>query len=423
MIKVQRQIDALKSRLQSWDPVTEREREEKERQDEQAKQQQQQQHDDATITNKKKKGRKGPETWKLRGAAKPAWQVYDFDTRYVDPHMKAHEHAQQKAARSKNIFQLYKGRFGQERPTITTAANDDSVHDAFPPQPYCRQYLSLLMQLALLCIEANKIKSAVVTLEECVELDGTDQPITNARCRLMRLYLQINQPQLARQFLLQHNHCDDDDRSVWIRYSAALIDYVSWKILQEDGSSRQVAETMLGQAIQANVYCAYYMAFHEHFTSIMEYTDEIEDAPEGTLEEAIEYCCSEQMSLWSDTDGAIPWIRSFLGRVLFGGGGEASTIDEALSLRRSDLDWNAKLLQLEAEQHNDTTTTTTGIAKPGDAEQEEQHDTQMYCGMFRTAMEMLEESGEMKTVLKDAASATNDSVKVKYKRQAPQPED
>ena len=79
--RTQRQLDKLRERLENWDDVEEarlvkeeQERIRKEKENE--------------GKEKKKKGRLGPETWKLKGAARPAHLVYDFDTRYVDPHMK-----------------------------------------------------------------------------------------------------------------------------------------------------------------------------------------------------------------------------------------------------------------------------------------------------------------------------------------------
>jgi len=52
----------------------------------------------------RKKGRKGPESWKLQGAARLAWEVYDFDTRYVNPYIKDQEEAHKKAKRSLSMF-------------------------------------------------------------------------------------------------------------------------------------------------------------------------------------------------------------------------------------------------------------------------------------------------------------------------------
>ena len=287
--KTQREIDKLRERLQNWDDV------------EEAKKEQQQEEEEPST---KKKGRKGPETWKLRGAARPASEVYDFDTRYEDPHLKAHEEATAKAKRQRNLLAIYKGRLGDD---------DDSSEDC-PPQPHCRNLLALLMQLGMLYLEAKKYKAARAAFLECMELDGTEHPITSARARLMRLYLEANRPDSARRLWERL----PNDTSAWIRFSAALVEYVSWKVLDEEGSSQASAEALLAQAIRSNVYCAYYLGFHDVFESVMEYTDEIEEADEGTLEEAIEYCNSEQWGAWIGTDGAVDWVRGVLLRATQG---------------------------------------------------------------------------------------------------------
>ena len=106
---VQRKIEKLRGRLEAWDDVEEK-RLERERQEEEKRRREEEEN----PQQKKKKGRKGPETWKLKGAARPAWQVYDFDTRYEDPYIKAHEEAKKKVQRSRNIFLICKGRLGEE---------------------------------------------------------------------------------------------------------------------------------------------------------------------------------------------------------------------------------------------------------------------------------------------------------------------
>ena len=96
--RVQKQIEKLRERLERWDDAEEKKLAKKLREEEERRKQEE------LNPPKKKKGRKGPETWQLRGAARPAWQIYDFDTRYVDPHIKAHEEAKQKAKRCRNIL-------------------------------------------------------------------------------------------------------------------------------------------------------------------------------------------------------------------------------------------------------------------------------------------------------------------------------
>lgn len=369
--KTQREIEKLRQRLRAWDDVTEAAAEEEERQ----------RKEEAEQPPKKKSRKKGPETWQLRGAARPAYQVYDFDTRYEDKHAKAHEEACKKAKRSRNILEIYKGRLGKEEG---------------PPQPASRNFLALLMQLGQLSLEAKKYKLARAAFIECMELDGTEQPITSARNHLMRLYLEANRPESARRLWERL----PQDPSVWIRYSAALVEYVSWSLLKEEGSTRQSAEALLAKAIQANVFCAYYLAFSETFDAVMEYTADIEDAHEQTLEEAIEYCSSEQRAAWMETEGSIEWLRQTILRALHGG----NVADGALT--KSDLEWEQRLEQLVEEQEGEGNNQDDGDDNSQDGDDE--HDVRMYSGMFRTGMEMISDAGGFASAIPDPVDGNDD---------------
>jgi tetratricopeptide (TPR) repeat protein len=376
--RTQRQLEKLKQRLETWDDVEEA------RLVQQAQEEEERKQKEAAEGPKKKRGRLGPETWKLKGAARPAWQVYDFDTRYVDPHQKAHDEAARKVARSRNILATCQGRFGRD--------DDPNV-----PQPHCREYLSLLMQLGLLSMQSNQLKTARKAFLECIDLDGIDQPVTPARCHLMRLYLEANRPESARRLW---ERLSPTDPSVWIRYSAALIEYVSWKILEEEGSTQQTAEALLASAIKSNIFCAYYLAFFDLFRGVMEHTDEIEDADESSpLEEAIEYCNSEQLGAWKGTEGAMEWIQQVMKNVL--NGGSIRKNDDELTAM--DLDWRGPLAKVQEihSQNADDKKDVHAADKDDDGEDREDEeesaaDVAMFATMFETAMEMLEDSGRLK---------------------------
>jgi len=383
--RVERQIQALRQRLQTWDDEDER----KKRQEQLEKEKKEREEEEAGPLNKKRKGRKGPETWQLKGAARPAWQVYDFDVRYVDPHLAAHDAAKQKAKRTRNIFSLCKGRFG-----------DEDTEDV--PQPYCREFLSLLMQWGNLSQQAKQLKSARAAFLECMELESTSPHTTTARCQLMKLYLEANRPESARRLW---EKLSPDDPSVWIRYSAALIEYVSWKLLEEAGSTEESARTLLTQAIQSNVFCAYYLAFWTSFEGVLEHGEEIEGANEDQpLEEAIEYCNSEEgYGAWQGTDGALDWIRDVIVSTLHGG--------SAFGLSPKDLAWKEKLSAIKEEYEENTKpshASSDDQEDEPDAEDEKQDseedadddetevDGAMFADMFGVAMEMLEDSGKIK---------------------------
>jgi hypothetical protein len=355
--KTQREMEAIQRRLQAWDEKEEQEK---------LTQSLETQHN---TEKEKKKGRLGPESWKLRGAARPASQVYSFDTRYVCPHAADLAEAAEKTKRLQNIFDLHRGQFGRWE--------DDTVSPLVSQT--CREYLTLLMRFGLLNLEAKRFKIAKETFIQIMELEGEDNPhpISTARCRLMRMHLEANRPDLARRLWERL----EEDTSVWIRYSAALVEFVSWNLLQEKGSTQKKAETLLAQAIRANVFCAYYIAYHDTFRNVMELMEDIEDAEDGTVEQALEYCNSEQMNAWIETEGAVMWIRNFLVRSI------KTPIDDGL-LSDKDVDWETKLDEEEARTTKDHVQHMheEGLGK-------EEPDTLMYTGMFRTAMDMLTDDG------------------------------
>jgi predicted RNase H-like HicB family nuclease len=177
--------------------------------------------------------------------------------------------------------------------------------------------------------------------------------------------------------------------------------------LKETGSTRESAEALLAQAIQANVFCAYYLAYFKTFESVMEYTEDIEDAHEQTLEEAIEYCCSEQHGAWLGTEGAIEWLQRLIlsalnGRHVAGG-----------ALGSSDMEWQDRLVQLEEDYESRKNDGNSDEAQSDDDDDdsqrdgdsrsaEEEPDTKMFAGMFRTCLDMLHDAGEFTKEVPDS---------------------
>lgn len=362
--KTLREVDGIRERLARWDDVNEEKRQK-------AEEEKRRKEEEAADENAPKKVRRraGPETWKLRGAARPAWEVYDFDTRYVDPHLKAHADFKASVKRSRNLLVLFKNNFGSP--------------DA---PPICRYFLTLLMQLALLYRQASKIKASRKTLLECIDLDSLEAPISTARCHLIRLYLDANRPESAVRLL---DRLPNNDKSVWIQYSRLLLEYKNRENREEDAPD--TLEESLVLSIRANVYCAYYLAFGETFDSVMEYAQEIEDATDQEpLEEAIEYCNSEMRQAWEDEEGATAWLQQKLFTAL------ASDKKAEDSLSAANVDWQTPLQRMEvaakaAREEED--------AENEDEEEDEEDvvDFAMFAGMFRTAMEMVEEqSSELK---------------------------
>eukprot|EP00985_Skeletonema_marinoi_P027421 scaffold22454_cov146-Skeletonema_marinoi.AAC.6 len=450
--QIQRQVTALKERLEEWDPVEEAKlaeaaaegavdetsmehklklHAEHRKEDAMARAKAQSEvvllHAKHGVNssfhrrkhNLKKHERPGPETWKLKGAARPAWEVYDFDTRYQDPHVKAHEDANARARRVKNIIRLCKGRFALDNDEMdedsdsSDGDNNNNSKKLFPtPQPYCRKYLSLLTQLGSLQLERKNYSSARKAFLEVLELEGTNWPysITNARNQLMNMYMSTNRPASARKLWERL----DIDGSAWIRYSAALIEYVSWNLLQEEGSTAESAERLLAKAIRGNVYVAFFLGWPQMFEKAMEYTEELVergDSPSGSILEAIEYgCCvndDKGLGMWGGTDGSLEWVRSVILKVLNTSDDEGSDANAEDKLVKADLmSWESKLAKEEEEYerernekedmkaNEEVIESDNEESSNHEEEDEEEPDSLMYAGMFRTAMDWLQDAGE-----------------------------
>jgi len=475
--QIQRKVNTLKQRLESWDPVAEaklfKQQSNEQYEDKNSIEYKMKLHTHNTTLDKvarakahdeynllyakhgvnsssnrrkanlRSKPRPGPESWKLRGAARPAQEVYDFDVRYVDKHILAHNEATEIAKRSLNVLVVCKGRFamdvedksdnGEEEGDGNNTNNQqtkkkEEKKQFQPPQPYCRDYLSLLTQLASLHLHRNNYSSARTALLECINLEGSQHTtsITNARYQLMNMYLHTNRPSSARKLsnLLQN------DESAWIKYSMALIEYISWNLLNEEGSTSSTAEEMLKLAIRGNVYVVYLLAFSTTFEKSMEYTNEVcveheLESNSCSLLEAIEYGCNcynegegdsdegkgmdKGMAIWMSTEGSLDWVRSVVLRVLNDNSDSASGNGEEDRLTKADLlSWESKLNKEEEvyeKERNEKEQQKLALKVSKEdgkidygndpEEDDEELDVVMYAGMFRTAMDWLSDAGEL----------------------------
>lgn len=231
----------------------------------------------------------------------------------------------------------------------------------------------------------------------------------------MNMYLSTNRPASARKLWERL----DNDGSAWIRYSAALIEYVSWNLLQEEGSTADSAEQLLAKAIRGNVYVAFFLGWPQMFAKAMEYTEELVergDSPSGSILEAIEYgCCANEdkgLGMWEGTDGSLEWVRSVILKVLnTSDDGESShdANDAEDRLMKADLmSWERKLAteeedyerernekeDMKATEEVQESDNDESSNDDNDDEDEEEPDSLMYAGMFRTAMDWLQDAGE-----------------------------
>lgn len=132
------------------------------------------------------------------------------------------------------------------------------------------------------------------------------------------------------------------------------------------------------------------------FDKAMEYVEEIEDATkEEPLELAIEYCNSEQRQYWEETDGAIEWIRSHLLKEEKEDGKDI-LVKEGCCLSADELDWK-ELLQNMEEAAQVAQAKEEEEGRETNEDDLEEVDVLMYAGMFRTAMEMVQEQYKLKS--------------------------
>jgi hypothetical protein len=406
-IRTQKKVGALKDRLSAWDPQDEHSIVVGLEECDQADQGNESADDEETP--KKRKGRKGPESWKLRGAARPAHEVYDFDVRYVDPHMAALDGAHAKARRTINALAVYKGRVSallllsaSDEEENATATRDDAT---LTPRllSLLRRYLSLLMQYGHLSLELKRYKTAREAWLECVDLEGDPPPstpadgdatgshsgaevpcsVTTAREALVRMDLQQSPPRVesAWKFLSQRAA---SDKTAWIAYTRALVGC----LLQRTDSDALVAD-----AIRSNVYCAYYLAFLDEFRSAVEYTEDLfeaDAAPQTDLELALEYCTDELLAKLWQSSGGTKLLRRSISDALAGRHGTLHPADVEINDRLDRLQQELSKREKPRQGPYDTDAAGASSAAP-----DPPVDVEMYVGMFRTAVEMIQESGQL----------------------------
>ena len=136
--------------------------------------------------------------------------------------------------------------------------------------------------------------------------------------------------------------------------------------------------------------------------------DELEDEEPGSLLEAIEYCHSEQLGSWLGTEGATDWLQRVVLRLLNGGPraavgvpGVEGAAPEADLARKRLRSWEADLARIETDFQATEEEAEEEEEEEDQKEEEEEEapDLLMYTGMFRTAMDMLSDAGELLRVV------------------------
>lgn len=213
--------------------------------------------------------------WKLTGAARPAPTI---GAEPFNPHAPGPQGV--------DVFEL-KGK-------------------AFCSHPCGQEYLKLTCSLAHAMHDGlHHSKDGAVNYRKCIELDPEDK--VGARRGLVRALLDLSLADQARAVMEAY----PNDKGTEFSWSLVAIEYIAWKLLDEEGSSEEVALKALEEAYTSNPFVAWYLANAPIFEEVVEHVEEITNPEEGTVEEAFRYCRWEE-GLWADLDEVSEWIASFI---------------------------------------------------------------------------------------------------------------
>ncbi|DAZ98989.1 TPA: LOW QUALITY PROTEIN: hypothetical protein N0F65_011244 [Lagenidium giganteum] len=231
----------------------------------------------------KKPPRKGPtppEEWKLKGAARP-WKML---VRIENGELDERGDEIKKPVETYDFFTkaLKDGTFNKHKETV--------------------EYLKTLRQLAAACCEAGMGDRGIKHYERCMELDKED--VVRSREGLVCALIDDGRGDEARELL---DKCEGKDSPV-LAYCRVILEYVSWEVLEEEGSSEEVVREAFLKAFKLNPYIAVFIVAHETFFQVVEYVEDIKEANIGSIEECFQYC-SQNIGVWMDTVGACAWIE------------------------------------------------------------------------------------------------------------------
>jgi hypothetical protein len=197
----------------------------------------------------------------------------------------------------------------------------EDVFETTPPGGFAsreetRPFLEMLRDASSACRAAGKPDEAVQFLRELERLDSADE--MDVRPALVLALLDADADEdgaaLAREILERH---PKDQRTV-LQYSRALIEYIGWRLLEEDGCTEETATIALNAAIASNPFAAIFIA---HGDAFVKFVDPVEvDSKIGTsraalnqgvVEEAFRYGV-DGLSCWRDADGSTDWVLKHL---------------------------------------------------------------------------------------------------------------
>ncbi|CEG41063.1 uncharacterized protein PHALS_11232 [Plasmopara halstedii] len=230
-----------------------------------------------------RKGPTSPSKWKLKGAARPAALLARIAAGELDE-------CGNEYPKPVETFDLYEKALRDG----DLAQHKDIV-----------EYISLLKQLAVACCEAGMPDRGIKSYELCMTLDKND---TIRSCEgLVCVLIDEGRGVDARALIEKHM----DEKSAVLAYCEVIIEYVSWEVLEEEGSSEAAVQKALRKAYELNPFIAVVIAYHDTFLQVVEYVDEIKNPKRGSIEEAFRYVL-KNIGVWVDTVGACHWIEKEL---------------------------------------------------------------------------------------------------------------
>lgn len=226
-----------------------------------------------------RRGPTPPEQWKLKGAARPAALLARIAAGELDE-------CGDEIPKPVETFDLFaqmerQGRLGE--------------------RPETREYLRTLRQLAQACCDAGMPDRGIQNYERCMQLDPAD--VVRSREGLVCALIDDGRGAEARELLDKYT----GETSAVLAYCRVILEYVSWEVLEEDGSSEEVVQGVFKKAFALNPFVAVFLAAHETFAEVVEYVEDIKEPKPGSIEEAFVYCCNN-IGVWVDTVGAAAWI-------------------------------------------------------------------------------------------------------------------
>lgn len=162
-----------------------------------------------------------------------------------------------------------------------------------------------MKQLAEACCNAGMPDRGIKHYETCMSLDTDDS--MRSREGLTCVLVDEGRGAEARELIDKFK----GENSAVLAYCQVIIEYVSWEVLEEEGSSEEVVREAFLKAFKLNPFIAVFIAGHETFFQVVEYIEEIREPVAGSIEEAFLYC-SQNIGVWLDTVGAYSWIEKEL---------------------------------------------------------------------------------------------------------------